>query len=71
MPVTDSHADVWRMRADAAVVEVIVASVPEVVPFSVVHVVVRMPVIVIPVVVVPVVRTPGIPVSRVVAPIPG
>lgn len=59
------------MRADSVVVVVIVPGVAEVVPFSVVYVVVRIPAIVVPIVVVPVVRTPGIPVGRVVAPVPG
>ena len=59
------------MRADSAVVVVIVPGVTEVVPFSVVYIVVSMPAIVVSVVVVPVVRAPGIPVGRVVAPVPG
>ena len=66
-----SLADVGGMCPDAPVVVVVVSCISVVIPVTVVIVVVMIPVVMISVVVVPVVWTPGIPVRRVITPVPG
>jgi len=59
-----------RVYPDAPVIEVVVPCPTVMIPVAVITVVMVVPVIVIPVVIMPVVRTPGIPVNRVVSPVP-
>jgi len=58
------------MRADVVVIMVMVMCVVVVVPMVIMLVVMRVPVGMISVIIVPVIRVPGIPVIRVVTPIP-
>jgi hypothetical protein len=49
----------------------IIVPAPEVVPVTVMGIIIVIPVIVVPVIIVPVVGSPGIPVRRIVTPVPG
>ena len=59
-----------RVCPHTPVIKGVVALVPGIIPMTVVCVVIRIPVVVVAVVVMPVERSPGVPVDRVITPVP-
>ena len=71
IPLVDINRNAWRENPDAGIVMIAVFHTARMSPVPVMAVVMRIPARVIPVIVMPVIWLPGIPVYRIVVPVPG